>query len=200
MKKFIDCVNAKIKAILEQKEEEKAAAKEALDAAEARANTAAKAWETAVKACDPVALHAAKTAQAQAEDEAAMYRQKMMQLSSKRKISAQENKETMAEIRAVQEALKDECSQKILELMKEIESISKQYYQDQDALNELIIKWHRNIYTQPHPRRKGCDADVWDLKIKDSDLRGCIVDVVTNYFYRAHRGLGQYPGGGNIWT
>lgn len=201
MKKFIDCVNAKINAILKQTKEERVAVKEALDAANARVSAAAKEREAAAAACDPAALHAAKAAEAQAADEAAMYNQKYKQLCSKYLVSAQENEKTVAEIRSVQEALRDECTQKIVAHIEEIEKIGKQYHHDQDALSELLKKWHQNIYIQPHPRRKGCNAEVFDLKLKgDDEVRYCIFELVTNHFYRVHRGLGRYPGSGSIWT
>lgn len=197
---IIDSVNAKISVILKKAGEERAAAQEALDAANAKASAAAKDREAAIQASDLEAFHAAKAAETMAADEAELYRGKIALLTGKRLISAQENEETVSEIRTAQESLRDECAKKIMAHIMEIEKIGKQYYEDQDALNKLLFEWHRKIYTQPHPRRKNCDADVWELKFDDGEVRHHIFKIVTNNIYRKFRGLSPYSGNGSIWT
>lgn len=196
---IIETINNKIDGILNAAKQEIAELEAKLLEAQSEMSKARHCMESAVDSADASVYHAAKQDETIAATAVEMYNRRLSQLASKELVSDEENATTVAAIHAEQKKLADDTTQEILVHLREIEKLGKAYYEQQDALNNLLVRWHQNIYKQPHPRVSRLPVYASDLHYQDSDLRYCIRSLVTLWFYRKKTGREQYHGIGSIW-
>lgn len=196
---LIESITSRINGILESVEREKAELRQKQAEAQTAACEARTRMEAAIASADAAAYHTAKQDEAVAATNVEMYNQRLSQISGKHLVPDEENANIVAVIRAEQKKLEKATAEQVIALIREIEELGKDYYEQQNALDELVIQWHRKVYKQPHPRISRLEADVADLRYNDTDLRMCISNVVTNFFYRQKMGRGSYNGRGDIF-
>ena len=199
-KSIVETVNARIDEIIAARAAEISSAEKALEAARAAVAEAQGRADTAVATTDVDGYESAVADMGKAERSTTLYNARLEQLRNKRNISAAEDASIMAQIRAYQKNLQDAATAEIVALLSRAEEIGKQYYADQDAVNELVWRWHSKVCPQQHPRGSGLTVYPSDLYAKDGDLRAAIHQIVTLYFYRKQLDVDQYHGMGSIWT
>lgn len=199
-KSIVETINARIDEVITARAAEISSAEKALEAARAAVAEAQGRADAAISATDVDGYEAAVSDLGKAERSVTLYDARLSQLRDKRNISAAEDATVMANIRAHQQSLQDSATAEIIALLSRVEEIGKQYYADQDAVNELVWRWHSKVCPQQHPRGSGLTVFPSDLYAKDGDLRAAIHQLVTLYFYRKQLDVGQYNGVGDIWT
>lgn len=199
-KTIINTVNARIDEILATRDVELADAEKALADATASMADAQNRAKIAISAGDIDCHNAACEDEEKAKRAMKMHQTRVDQLRGTRLASVAENARTVAEIRAYQKDLQDNATAAIVDLLSQIEVIGQTYIINQNEANELIARWHRQAYQQPHPRNANLPVHVLDLYAQDSVLRTAIHSIVTGYFYRDQKGLPPYRGVGSIWT
>lgn len=199
-KTLIETVNARIAELLAQRDAEIEAAEQAVAEAKAALEEARSRADEAVVSTN-VDTYAAALADAEkAEMAVKLYTTRLEQLQGKQIVTNEENDSVMSEIREMQKTLMRNASSEIVELLSQIETIGKQYWEEQNAMDRLVVRWHSEIRPQAHPRISNHLADPNDLKANDGNLRCAIQKYVTDGFYRAQLGVDQYNGFGSFWT
>lgn len=196
---FIETITSKIDGILKNAEQEREILQQNLAEAQGAASEARSRMEAATASADVDAYHAAKQDETVASTAVEMYTQRLSQISSKYLVSEDENASTVAAIHAEQKKLADTTTKQIISHMKEIEKLGKAYFDQQDALNRLIVRWHQKVYKQAHRASPRLEVHPSDLHYDDKYLRGGIHSLVTMYFYRKNTGRDQYHDTGSIW-
>ena len=199
-KSIIETVNARIDEIISARDAEIASAEKALEDAKAAVAEAQGRADAAISATDVDGYEAAVSDLGKAERSVTLYDARLSQLRDKRNISAAEDATVMANIRAHQQSLQDTATSEIIALLSRLEEIGRQYFADQDEINELIWRWHSKVCPQQHPRGSGLTVYPSDLYAPDGELRAAIHQIVTLYFYRKQLDVAQYGGVGDIWT
>ena len=199
-KTLIETVNARIAELLTQRDAEIEAAEQAVTEAKAALEEARSRADEAVISTDVDAYATARADAEKAEMAVTLYTTRLEQLRGKQIVTDEENDSVMSEIRAMQKTLMRNASSEIVELLSQIETIGRQYWVEQNAMDELVVRWHREIRPQAHPRISRGYADPNDLKANDGELRCAIKKYVTDWFYRSRLGVEQYHGTGSFWT
>lgn len=196
---IIKTITSKIDSLVDSAAHEYEELRQKQAEAQAAVNEARRRMDAATANADAAAYHTAKQDEAVASTSVEMYTQRITQITGRYLVSADENASTVAAIRAAQKKLEADATKQIIAHMKEIEKIGHAYYDNQDALNELLIRWHREIYKQPHRASPKLEVHPSDLRYTDDGLRSAIYHLVTLYFYRNKTGRTHYSGRGSIW-
>lgn len=196
---IIRTITNKIDGILKSVEQEKAELQQKQAEAQAAASEARSRMEAATASADTATYHTAKQDETVAATAVEMYNQRLSQISGKHLVSDEENADVVAAIRAEQKKLEKATTRQIIALLKEIEKLGKDYYNQQDELNKLIARWHEKVYEQPHRLGPRFKLHSHELCYNDTDLRTAIHKLVTMYFYREKTGREQYHGKGSIF-
>lgn len=197
---IISTVNARIDELLAQRDAEIVAAEQAVAEAKAALEEARNRVGVAVVSTDVDAYAAALADAEKAEMAVTLYTKRLEQLQGKQIVTDAENDSVMSEIRAMQKTLMRNASSEIVELLSQIETIGKKYWEEQNAMDKLAVRWHSEIRPQIHPRFSRGYADPNDVKANDGGLRRAIEKYVTDWFYRDQLGVDQYNGYGSFWT
>lgn len=199
-KSIVETVSTRIDELLAQRDAEITSAETALEVARAAVAEAQARADSAISATDVDAYEVAISDLEKAKRTVTVYDARLEQLRNKRTVAAAEDATVMAQIRAYQQSLQDSATAEIIALLSRAEEIGKQYYADQDAVNELVWCWHSKVCPQQHPRGSGLTVYPSDLYAPDGELRAAIHQIVTLYFYRKQLDVAQYGGVGDIWT
>lgn len=199
-KTLIETVNARIAELLTQRDAEIEAAEQAVTEEKAALEEARNRADEAVISTDVDAYATARADAEKAEMAVTLYTTRLEQLQGKQIVTEEENDSVMSEIREMQRTLMCNASDEIVALLSQIETIGKQYWQDQNAVNNLAARWHSEIKPQAHPRISGHYASPSDLQANDGNLRQTIQKFATDWFYRRWKGVEQYHGTGSFWT
>ena len=199
-KTLIETVNARIDELITARDAEIAAAEQAVAEAKAALEEARTRANEAIVSTDVDAYATARADAEKAEMAVTLYTTRLEQLQGKQIVTNEENDSVMSEIREMQKTLMRNASSEIVELLSQIETIGKQYWEEQNAMDRLVVRWHSEIRPQAHPRFSRGYADSNDLKANDGSLRQAIQKYVTDWFFRDQLGVDQYHGVGSFWT
>ena len=199
-KNTIKNINARIDQICADRESEIIELAKKLEDAQTAVASARNLMETSTASADNEAYHAAKEAEKKALISVELYTNRLDQLKGARLVSMAEDARVVAEIRAYQQDLEEDVSKKIIALLSQIEQIGRDYYTAQDDADATLSRWHRQVCRQINPTTKQPYRPHQCLRYKDDDLRSCIKQIATLYYYRNQIGREQYHGMGSFWN
>lgn len=187
-KTIFETVNARIDELISQRDTEIAAAEQALAEAKEAVNAAQDAQDAAIASTDLDAYAAAHEDKERAEMAVEVYSARLEQLKARDFLDPEEDKRITNEIVAYQRKLRDDATDKIISLIEEVEKVGREYWDAQGKADKLYDRWFKSVSARMHRH-----------ETNDSELRGAIRALVTNWFYRDSKNLGSYSTG-SFWT